>query len=134
MGAFGSTIGGIMTMGSLFLGGWLVFTFTDKYYPLLWFILFGILGGVALGALNGRKARTQIKYKNEYTAYAGMFFAAIVLMGSWYFFFALDKITKKINDDADLSAEEVLGISVGAGLMLMFGLGLVVANSLADGR
>ena len=134
MGAFGSVLGGIMTMGSFFLAIWIVWTFTDKYYPLLLFLIFGILGGMALGALNGRKARTQVKYKNEYTGYAGMSFAAIIFLGIYFGVMALDSIEDNLDAEADISAMAVVGSAVLSGLLALFGLGLVVANSLTDER
>ncbi|MHA2090178.1 MAG: hypothetical protein ACW98K_04900 [Candidatus Kariarchaeaceae archaeon] len=133
MGAFGSVLGGIMTMGSFFLGIWTVWTWTDNYYPLLLFLIFGILGGLALGALNGRKARTQVKYKNEYTGYAGMAFAAIIFLGIYFGVMATGTIEDNIADE-DMSATSVVGAAVASGLLALFGLGLVVANSLTDER
>ncbi|MHA2169034.1 MAG: hypothetical protein ACXAB7_03885 [Candidatus Kariarchaeaceae archaeon] len=108
-------------------------TFTDNYYPLLLFLIFGILGGLALGALNGRKARTQVKYKNEYTGYAGMAFAAIIFLGIYFGVMATGTIEDNIADE-DMSATSVVGAAVASGLLALFGLGLVVANSLTDER
>ncbi len=135
MGAFGSVLGGIMTMGSFFLAIWTVWTFTDNYYPLLLFLIFGILGGLALGALNGRKARTQVKYKNEYTGYAGMAFAAIIFLGIYFGVMSTGAIEKSIDRAGeDMTATSVVGAAVASGLLALFGLGLVVANSLTDER
>ncbi|MHA2248883.1 MAG: hypothetical protein ACXAD7_00910 [Candidatus Kariarchaeaceae archaeon] len=121
-------------MASLFLGGWTVWTFTENYYPFLLFLLFGILGGWALGALNGRKARTQAKYKNEYTSYFGMALAAIIFLGIYFALFGKGNIEDNLPADADYGAIEVLSFAVGAGLMALFGIGLVVANSLTEAR
>ena len=93
----------------------------------------GILGGMALGALNGRKARTQVKYKNEYTGYAGMAFAAIIFLGIYFGVMALDTIKDNLADE-DMTATSVVGAAVASGLLALFGLGLVVANSLTDER
>ncbi|MCY3410312.1 MAG: hypothetical protein INQ03_01635 [Candidatus Heimdallarchaeota archaeon] len=117
-------------MGSLFIGVWTAFTFTDKYLPLLLFTLFAILGGFSLGALNSRKARQQAKYKNEYTTYAGLFIAAIIFLGIYYLFWAIDKIIVK--EGIDLSSEQVIYISMGGGFIGLMGIGLSVANALAE--
>ena len=130
MGAFGSVLGGIMFMGSLFLGYWTAFVFTDGYIGLLLFTLFALLGGFALGALNSRKARQQAKYENEYTAYAGMMFAATIFLGVYYLVFAITNIEAKVV--ADLEANIVVVIAMAAGIMGQIGLGLTVANSIAE--
>lgn len=120
-----------MAMGSIFLGIWTTFVFTDNALGLLWFTLFGILGGLSVGSLNGRKARTQTKYKNEYTIYAAMFFAAIVFLGVYYLFLAPYKMENKVVPDA-LEAAQVVYVAVLGGLLGLFGIGLAVANSLAE--
>ena len=119
-------------MGTIFIGVWTTFTFTEKYLPLLLFTLFGILGGLSLGALNSRKARQQAKYKNEYTAYAGMFFAAIIFFGIYYLLFAQGKIDAAVKDGVDLTGDQVIFVSMIGALMGLFGIGLTVANSLAE--
>jgi len=92
------------------------------------------LGGIALGALNGRKARTQQKYKNEYTSYAGMSFTAIIVLGAYYAFFALDNIEKSISTGNDFDANTVLILAVLSGILAFLGFGLTIANSIADER
>ena len=119
-----------MTMGGLFLTIWLTFTVTDNMLIFLLFALFGILGGMSLGALNGRKARNQAKYKNEYTAYAAMMFAAIVLLALYYFIFGMGPITDR--NVSDFSDELVVLFAGLSGILTELGLGLVIANSLAE--
>lgn len=121
-----------MTVGSLAIGILSTFTLTSSYLALLLFTLFAILGGLALGALNSRKAKQQAKYKNEYTAYAGMFFAAIISLGVYYLFFAIEKVDAAINTGIDLTGAEVIYISMAGALMGIFGIGLTVANSLVE--
>ncbi len=116
-------------MGSLFLGIWVTFVFTNNALGLIWFTIFAILGGLAIGSLNGRKAKSQAKYKNEYTAYGAMFFAAIIFLGVYYRFFAFAKIEEKV---IGLDAASVIYVAVGGALMGLFGIGLTVANSLAE--
>lgn len=131
MGAFGSILGGLLTVGALFVGFFNVWTFTDGYLPLLWFVLFGILGGVALGYLNSSKARTQSKYKNEYTAYVGMFIAAIVFLGLYYLLFALERIEARVIS-VELTAQDIVFIAMGAAITGLIGVGLTVANSMTE--
>ncbi|MHA2502984.1 MAG: hypothetical protein ACXAE3_08945 [Candidatus Kariarchaeaceae archaeon] len=117
-------------MGGLFLTIWVTFTITNNLLIFLLFSLFGILGGMSLGALNGRKARSQAKYKNEYTAYAAMMFAAIVFLALYYFIFGFDAVTaKNVSDFPDAT---VVGIGALSGVLTELGLGLVIANSLAE--
>ena len=130
MGGFGSTIGGIMTMASLFLGAWVTFTFTANMLPLFLFTIFGIVGGVALGSLNTRKARTQAKYKNEYTGYAGMAFAFIVFLGLYYAFIGQDTLESNIVKDEDPML--ILFLAILSGMLGLFGVGLTVGNALAE--
>ncbi len=131
MGAFGSVLGGLLSMGGIFLAIWTTFTITDNYLIFLLFPLFGILGGLALGALNGRKARTQEKYKNEYTAYAAMSFAAIVFLALYYFIFGVDPVTAANQSEFSDSLVVVLGAL--SGILVELGFGLVIANSLSEG-
>lgn len=130
IGAFGSVLGGIMTMGGLFLTIWVTFTITETFLIFLLFSLFGILGGMSLGALNGRKAKSQTKYKNEYTAYAAMMFAAIIFLGLYYFIFGFETVTAKNVSGFDDAV--VVGIATLSGIMTELGLGLVIANSLTE--
>ena len=134
MGAFGSTIGGMLAIGSFAINTLVVWRLTENMFVLYAFFLFGLLGGIALGALNGRKARTQAKYKNEYTSYAGTFFMAIILLGGYYAFFALGRIEDKLSPDfsADYNAMTVLFLSVVAGILGFIGFGLAIANSLSQ--
>ncbi|MHA2098995.1 MAG: hypothetical protein ACW99A_09925 [Candidatus Kariarchaeaceae archaeon] len=136
MGAFGSTLGGMLAIGSFGLSTLVVWRLTDNMFVLYLFFLFGLLGGMALGALNGRKARTQAKYKNEYTSYAGMFFMAIVLLGAYYAFFALDSIKDQISSDFadDYDEKTVLFLAVMSGILGFLGFGLAIANSIAEER
>ena len=131
MGAFGSILGGLLTVGSLAVGFFNVWTFTDGYLPLLWFVLFGVLGGVALGYLNSSKARTQSKYKNEYTAYVGMMIAAIVFLGLYYLLFAIQKIEDYL-DTTDLTGDEVIFVAMGGAIAGLIGVGLTIANSMTE--
>jgi hypothetical protein len=131
MGAFGSILGGLLTVGSLAVGFFNVWTFTDGYLPLLWFVLFGVLGGVALGYLNSSKARTQSKYKNEYTAYVGMLIAAIVFLGLYYLMWGIDKIEAKL-DTVDLTAEQVVFTAMGGAIAGLIGVGLTIANAMTE--
>lgn len=133
MGAFGSTIGGIMAIGSLGLSSLVVWTLTDNMWLMYLFLLFGVIGGMALGALNGRKARTQAKYKNEYTSYAGMSFTAILVLAAYYAFFAINKVEDSLASD-DYSASAVLFLAALSGIFAFLGFGLVIANSIADER
>jgi len=133
LGAVGTMLGAFMAMGGIFLSYWVAFEFTDKYVALLLFLLFGVLGGLSLGALNSRKAKTQAKYKNEYIAYAGMFFAATVLLAVYHFVFDdLAKITAKIPVGSGYEPSMVLVNSFLSGILTQLGLGLVIANSLAE--
>ncbi len=132
MGAFGSILGGILTVGAIALGIWTTWVFTNSYLPLLWFTAFGILGGISLGSLNGSKARSMAKYKNEYTAYVGMFIAAIIFLGVYYFFFALFKIEDKLKEGVTLNAQTVLILSIAGGFIGLLGVGLTLANALAE--
>ncbi len=131
MGAFGSILGGLLTVGSLAVGFFNVWTFTDGYLPLLWFVLFGVLGGVALGYLNSSKARTQSKYKNEYTAYVGMMIAAIVFLGLYYLLFASGKVEGYL-DTTDLTGDEVIFVAMGGAIAGLIGVGLTIANSMTE--
>ena len=130
MGAFGSFLGGLLTVAGIALSIWTTFTITQTYLVFLLFPLFGLLGGISLGALNGRKARTYAKYKNEYTAYAAMAFTAIVALMLYYFIFGFDKITS--NNVSDFADSVVVIIGAASGLLVQVGLGLVIANSLAE--
>jgi hypothetical protein len=136
MGAFGSTVGGMLAIGSFFLCTLVVWELTENMFVLYLFFLFGLLGGIALGALNGRKARSQAKYKNEYTTYAGMFFMAIAFLGLYYAIFALDKIEEQITDKyiEDYEPMTILFLAVVSGILGFIGFGLAIANSLAEER
>lgn len=121
-----------MTIGALFLGFGAVFTLTDNMISLLWFPIFGIIGGLSLGALNSRKARTQPKYKNEYTSYAAMSFMAVVLLGLFFLLFASDKVDSNLPSNSSYSATQVIFAAIGSGLLAFFGVGLTVANAIAE--
>ncbi len=134
MGAFGSTIGGIMALGSLGVSSLVVWELTDNMFIMYLFFLFGVLGGMALGALNGRKAKAQQKYKNEYTSYAGMSFTAIIVLGAYYAFFAIDNIEKSVSTGNDYDANTILFLAILSGILAFLGFGLVIANSISDER
>ncbi|OLS28645.1 MAG: hypothetical protein HeimC2_05320 [Candidatus Heimdallarchaeota archaeon LC_2] len=134
MGAFGSTIGGIMVLSSFGLSTLVVWELTDNMFMMYLFFIFGVFGGIALGALNGRKARSQPKYKNEYTSYAGMFFTAILALAGYYAFFAIDTIESSVAAGNDYEPEAVLFLAVISGLLAFLGFGLTIANSLAEER
>lgn len=134
MGAFGSTIGSILALSSFGLSSLVVWELTDNMFLMYLFFLFGLIGGMALGALNGRKARTQAKYKNEYTSYAGMSFTAILVLGAYYALFALDNIENSVQAGNDYDPSLILFLAVLSGLFALIGFGLVIANSIADER
>ena len=117
-------------MGGLFLTIWVTFTITDTFRIFLLFSLFGILGGMSLGALNGRKAKAQTKYKNEYTAYAAMMFAAIIFLALFYFIFGFESVNAKNVSGFDDSV--VVAIAALSGILTELGLGLVISNSLTE--
>lgn len=131
MGAVGSTLGGSMAIGSIFLASWVTFIFTDNMLSMLWFLAFGLAGGAALGALNGRKAKTQAKYKNEYTSYFGMAIAGIILLGIYYSTFGRDNI--RLPEESQFDDLQVLFFAMISGFLALFGVGLTAANMLADG-
>jgi len=130
MGAIGSTLGGSMAIGSIFLASWVTFIFTDNMLSMLWFLVFGLMGGAALGALNGRKAKTHAKYKNEYTSYFGMALAGIILLGVYFSTFGSDNI--RLPDNSEFDKIQVLLFAIGSGLLALFGVGLTAANMLAE--
>lgn len=132
MSMFGSMLGGILSMAGLFLSIYLTFTITNAYLVFLLFPLFGIIGGISLGALNSRKGRTQARYRNEYTVYASMFFAAIVFLGLYYFIFDMDVVTNNLKIDT-FTAPVVVVMAMVSGIVMELGLGLATANMLADG-
>ncbi|MCE7737161.1 MAG: hypothetical protein GPJ54_19900 [Candidatus Heimdallarchaeota archaeon] len=123
-----------MALGSLGVSSLVVWELTDNMFILYLFVLFGVLGGMALGALNGRKARAQQKYKNEYTSYAGMSFTAIIVLGAFYAFFAIDNIEKNISTGNDYDANMILFLAVLSGILAFLGFGLVIANSISEER
>ena len=63
MGAFGSILGGLMSVGGIFMAIWTMSTITDNYLVFLLYPIFGVIGGIALGALNSRKARLKKNIK-----------------------------------------------------------------------
>ena len=134
MGAFGSTIGGIMVLSSFGISSLVVWELTDNMFMMYLFFLFGVIGGIALGALNGRKARNQQKYKNEYTSYAGMFFTAILVLAGYYAFFAIDTIESSVASGNDYEPEAILFLAVISGILAFLGFGLTIANSLSEER
>ena len=134
MGAFGSTLGGMMAIGSLGISSLVVWELTDNMFLMYLFFFFGLIGGIALGALNGRKAKSQAKYKNEYTSYAGMFFTAILVLAGYYAFFAMDTIERSLASPDDYDANTVLFLATLSGIMAFLGFGLVIANSIAEER
>ena len=130
MGAVGSTLGGSMAIGSIFLASWVTFIFTENMLGMLWFLAFGLAGGAALGALNGRKAKTHAKYKNEYTSYFGMAIAGIILLGVYYSTFGRDNI--RLPEESQFNDLQVLFFAMISGFLALFGVGLTAANMLAD--
>lgn len=130
MGAFGSILGGLMSVGGIFMAIWTISTITDNYLVFLLYPIFGVIGGIALGALNSRKARTQEKYKNEYVSYAAMAFAAIVFLSLYYFIFGFDAVSS--NNLSELEDSAVVLLAALSGVLVELGLGLVIANSISE--
>ena len=131
----------VLHCAGLFLGRWswqferLFFmgfesNFTTWFSSMLWFLVFGLAGGAALGALNGRKAKTQAKYKNEYTSYFGMAMAGIILLGVYYSTFGEENI--RLPADSEFSNLQVLFFAMISGFLALFGVGLTAANMLAE--
>ena len=131
MSGVGTAIGGILFVAGGFLAFISVFTYTANYLLLSLFFVFGILGGLALGALNSRKAKTNTSYYREYVAYASIFFALILAMGLYLFLFGLPGIEKKMTGDS-VTRETVLVIAIVSGLLTYFGIGLIMANIVAE--
>ena len=130
MSGIGTAIGGLLTITSIFLIGIVTMGMTNSYFWLSLFWIFGLLGGLALGNLNSRKARTRNTYRQEYLAYASIFFGAIVLLGLLYYLFLLDRVESALTDQGG-SPSLVVGLSILSGLTAYFGIGLVVANIVA---
>ena len=130
MSGIGTAVGGFLTILSLFLAGIATMIYTNSYFWLGLFWILGLLGGLALGALNGRKARMRNTYRQEYLAYAAIFFSAIVLLGIFYLFFMNDRVATALTSDAP-KATTVVWTAIASGLTAFLGVGLVVANIVA---
>ncbi len=128
MGAFGTILGTILGIGGLILTIYTTWVFTNSLLILLLYPLFGLTGGFALGALNTRKARTYSKYKNEYIFYVTASLMIIIGLTVFYMFF--DPATvKNALVGTQFGTDVVIGLSALGAIMMVFGLGLVVANS-----
>ncbi len=130
MSSVGTAIGGLLTVASIFLAGIVTMFFTNSYFWLGLFWIFGILGGIALGNLNSRKARTRNTYRQEYLAYASIFLGAIIILGVFYLFFLTDRVASALVQDAP-SAGVVVWLAITSGLSSFVGVGLVLANIVA---
>lgn len=130
MGGVGTAIGGLLTITSIFLAIVVTISWTTGYFWLISFWIFGLLGGLALGNLNSRKARTRNTYKQEYLAYASIFLGAIILLGIAFLLGLLGNIDGVRQADAP-SASVIVWIAIASGLTAYLGIGLVVANIVA---
>ncbi len=130
MSGVGTAIGGLLTITSIFLTIVVTLSWTNGYFWLVSFWLFGLLGGLALGNLNSRKARTRNTYKQEYLAYASIFLGAIILMGIAFLLGLLGNVDAVRKPDAP-SSSIIVWLSIASGLTAYFGVGLVVANIVA---
>ncbi len=130
MGTFGTVLGSILGVGGLIITIWATWVLTDNFLGFLLFPLFGIIGGIALGALNSRKAKTQVKYKNEYVFYATASFIAIIGLAVYFLMFALGAVEAKVVDPSTFNAQTIIIGSAIASISMIFGFGLVVANAI----